>query len=67
MYGRDVDMDARASPNSAVRLCRPMLDALEIPSLLVEHPDQLADVAAWLGRPFESGGTHIVLLGAPTT
>lgn len=67
MYGRDVDVDVEASPNSAVRMCRPVLDALEIPSLLVEDASQLPEMTEWLQRPFEAGGTRVVLLGAPTT
>ena len=67
MYGRDVERAVDESSNSAVRFCRPVLDALGIPSLLVEGPDLLAQIPDWLATPFRSGGTRVVLLGAPTT
>lgn len=67
MYGRDPELAVEASPRSSVRLCRPMLESLEIPSLLVEGEDEAGAIAGWLAAPFTDGGTRVVLLGAPTT
>jgi sulfopyruvate decarboxylase subunit alpha len=67
MYGRETDRAVADSPKSAVRLCTPVLDALEIPWVLVEEPAQAEVIAATLRKPFTDGGAHVVLLGAPTT
>jgi sulfopyruvate decarboxylase subunit alpha len=66
MYGRDPELTVEASPQSSVRLCRPLLESLGIPSLLVESPADAAAIAGWLVAPFTEGGTRVVLLGAPT-
>jgi len=67
MYGRETDRAVGASSKSAVRLCTPVLEALEIPWVLVEEPDQRALIVDTLRKPFAAGGAHVVLLGAPTT
>ena len=40
MYGRDLELEVADDPGSAVRLCTPLLDALEIPWQLVEGPQR---------------------------
>jgi sulfopyruvate decarboxylase TPP-binding subunit len=67
MYGREVDLGVEQSPKSSVRLCQPVLAALDIPSLLIDRPDQAGLIAPWLEVPFADGGTRVVLLGAATT
>jgi sulfopyruvate decarboxylase subunit alpha len=67
MYGRETDRAVAESPKSAVRLCTPVLDALEIPWVLIEEPGQAGLIAKTLTRPFAEGGAHVVLLGAATT
>jgi phosphonopyruvate decarboxylase len=67
MYGRDTERAIEDSPKSSVRLCIPVLEALEIPWVLVEEPGDAGRIAPALSRPFEQGGAHVVLLGAATT
>lgn len=67
MYGREPERAIEDSPKSSVRLCAPVLDALEIPWVLVEGPADAGLIAPALARPFDQGGAQIVLLGAPTT
>ena len=54
-------------PGSAVRLCTPLLDALEIPWRLVEGPDDADVIEAELAAAFDEERASAVLLGAPTT
>lgn len=66
MYGRDVELACEDDPGSAVRLCRPLLDALEIGSTLVEGPADAHEVEAQLTAALDGGRAHVVLLGAKT-
>jgi sulfopyruvate decarboxylase TPP-binding subunit len=66
MYGREIDLPVEHSPKSAVRLCRPLLDALGIVSVLIERPDEAEVIAPSLAIPFHARCTRVVLLGAPT-
>src|SRR5205085_666734 len=66
MYGRELDLPVERSPKSSVSLCRPVLDALGVASVLVETPDDAELIAPSLGAAFESRCSHVVLLGAPT-
>lgn len=67
MYGRDLDNELPDDPGSAVRLCTPLLDALEIPWRLVEGPDDADVIEAELAAAFDEERASAVLLGAPTT
>lgn len=67
MYGRDLDQELPDDPGSAVRLCTPLLDALEIPWRLVEGPDDADVIEAELAAAFDEERASAVLLGAPTT
>jgi sulfopyruvate decarboxylase TPP-binding subunit len=67
MYGRETDRAVADSRKSAVRMCTPVLDALEIPWVLVEEPADAGVIAPTLSKPFTDARTHVVLLGAPTT
>lgn len=66
MYGRDVDQAVEDNEASSVRLCPPVLDALGVRWLLVEHPDQTDEIAPALAAAFDDGISSAVLLGAPT-
>ena len=67
MYGRDLDQELPDDPGSAVRLCTPLLDALEIPWRLVEGPDDADIIEAELAAAFDEERASAALLGAPTT
>ena len=67
VYGRDVDRQLTDNPGSAVRLCTPLLDALEIPWSLIESPAEASRIGAELAAAFDTERARIVLLGAPTT
>jgi len=67
LFGRDTGLAVGDDPASAVRLCIPLLDALQIPWSLIEGPDQIGELASALTVPRERGGIHVVLLGAPTS
>jgi sulfopyruvate decarboxylase TPP-binding subunit len=67
MYGRDLDNELPDDPGSAVRLCTPLLDALEIPWRLVEGPGDADVIEAELAAAFDEERASAVLLGAPTT
>lgn len=66
MYGRDVELPVEDDPGSAVRLCRPLLDALEIPWTLVEGPAEEDAIVRDLAAAFDERRAHAVLLGAKT-
>jgi hypothetical protein len=67
MFGRDVELAVDADPRSAVRLCIPLLDALQIPWSLVEGPAEAGALDAALRSSESASGPHVVLLGAPTS
>lgn len=67
LYGRDVGLPPEESLKSSVRLCIPLLDALEVRWVLVESPadsERIAETFAWV---FEEHRAAAVLLGAPTS
>lgn len=67
LYGRDVDVSPEDDPGSAVRLCLPLLDALEVSWVLVEGPGEADRIGARLAGALDGEGACAVLLGAPTT
>ena len=67
LYGRDLEQELPEDPGSAVRLCTPLLDALEIPWRLVEGPEDAGVIEAELAAAFDEERASAVLLGAPTT
>jgi sulfopyruvate decarboxylase subunit beta len=67
LYGRELDRSPEASAKSAVRLCVPVLEALELDWALVETPDQAGLIERALKLTFAQERTTVVLLGAPTT
>jgi sulfopyruvate decarboxylase TPP-binding subunit len=67
LYGRDLERAPQDDPASAVRLCTPLLDALELRWTLVEGPDEADRIAPGLTAAFDEGCTSVVLLGAPTS
>jgi sulfopyruvate decarboxylase TPP-binding subunit len=66
LYGREVDRAVEDSAASAVRLCVPLLDALQIDHCLVEEPDRAA-IEDGLRAAFDDERVFVVLLGAPTS
>lgn len=66
MYGRDTDLAIEDDPGSAVRLCLPLLDALQLRWTLVEGPHDAGAIRPGLAAAFDEGITSVVLLGAPT-
>jgi phosphonopyruvate decarboxylase len=66
LYGRNVDVAPEDDTASAVRLCIPLLDALEIDWTLVDDGEEADEVGAGLAHAFTEGCTSVVLLGAPT-
>jgi sulfopyruvate decarboxylase TPP-binding subunit len=67
LYGRNVDADLSDGQSSAVRLCIPLLDALEIRWTMIERTDDAPAIAPALSAAFVESCTSVVLLGAPTT
>jgi sulfopyruvate decarboxylase TPP-binding subunit len=67
LYGRDVNLPPEQSANSAVRLCTPVLDALEVRWTLFESGSEASEVAAEFNAAFAATETRVVLLGAPTS
>jgi sulfopyruvate decarboxylase TPP-binding subunit len=67
LHGRALDRPLEDQPGSAVRLCTPVLDALEIPWHLVEGPADADAIRRALGAAFDEQRASAVLLGAPTT
>lgn len=66
LYGRDVHLPASDSPRSAVRLCAPLLAALELRAVPVEDPADTALVGRTIADVFATGRSAVVVLGAPT-
>jgi sulfopyruvate decarboxylase TPP-binding subunit len=66
LFGRHVDVAVDEDSASAVRLCPPLLDALEVPFVVIDDPADSGRIAAMLGSAFQGGGARVVLLGAPT-
>jgi hypothetical protein len=66
LYGRDVDVAPEDDTASAVRLCIPLLDALEIDWTLVESGEEADQIGPGLAHAFDDQCTSVVLLGAPT-
>jgi sulfopyruvate decarboxylase TPP-binding subunit len=66
LYGRNVDVAPEDDGASAVRLCIPLLDALEIDWALVETDEEAGEIGPGLAHAFEDLCTSVVLLGAPT-
>jgi sulfopyruvate decarboxylase TPP-binding subunit len=67
VYGRDLDQPLIDNPGSAVRLCTPLLDVLEISWSLIESPAGASQIGTELAAAFDTERARIVLLGAPTT
>jgi phosphonopyruvate decarboxylase len=66
LYGRNVDVVPEEDTASAVRLCIPLLDALEIDWTLIDDGEQAGEIGPGLAHAFDEGCTSVVLLGAPT-
>ena len=66
VYGRDLDRTLADNPASSVRLCTPLLDALQIPWSLIESPEDARRIGVELAEALDGGRPRVVLLGAPT-
>jgi sulfopyruvate decarboxylase TPP-binding subunit len=68
LYGRQLGREVFSDDQpSAVRLCVPLLEALELTWTLVERPEDSHLIAPTLAAAFEDQETRVVLIGAPTT
>lgn len=67
LLGRDPELDPRDDGSSMVRLCEPLLETLDIPSHLLDGPDDLHHVAAAFDEAEQRGGPVALLVGAPTS
>lgn len=67
LLGRDPELDPRDDGSSMVRLCEPLLDTLDIPSHLLDGPDDLHHVSAAFEEAEQRGGPVALLVGAPTS
>jgi sulfopyruvate decarboxylase TPP-binding subunit len=66
LYGRDVARPVDDQRSASVRLCIPLLDALDVSWHLVEGPGDAAVIEAGLTEAFTRECTSVVLFGAPT-
>ncbi len=67
LLGRDPELEPEADGSSMVRLCRPLLETLGIPSYLLDGPDDLHHVAAAFDEAAERGGPVALLVGTTTS
>jgi sulfopyruvate decarboxylase TPP-binding subunit len=67
LYGRDVTRGISEGQPSAVRLCIPLLDALQVRWTLVERSEDSCLIGPALAGAFHECQTRVVLLGAPTS
>jgi sulfopyruvate decarboxylase TPP-binding subunit len=66
LYGRDVEVPVAGDAASAVRLCPPLLEALQIRYEIIDHPSRLPRVPEAIRAAFDERDVRVVLLGAPT-
>lgn len=67
LLGRDVAKAPRQNFGSMVRLAEPLLDALGIPSYLIDGPADLPALTAAFGEAEARSGPVALLLGAETS
>lgn len=67
LLGRDPELEPEADGSSMVRLCRPLLETLGIPSHLLDGPDDLHHVAEALDEAEQRNGPVALLVGASTS
>ena len=67
LLGRDPELDPEQDGSSMVRLCRPLLETLNIPSHLLDGPDDLHQIAEAFDEAAERNGPVALLVGAPTS
>ena len=67
LYGRDLSLPPDQSIKSSVRLCIPVLEALEIRWVLVESLADSELIAEMFNWVFDERRAGVVLLGAPTS
>jgi sulfopyruvate decarboxylase subunit alpha len=66
LYGRQAGREVSDDQPSAVRMCIPLLEALELSWALVEGPEDSHLLAPTLAAAFDHRETRVVLIGAPT-
>ena len=67
LLGRDPELEPEADGSSMVRLCRPLLETLGIPSHLLDGPDDLHHVAEAFDEAEQRNGPVALLVGASTS
>ena len=67
LLGRDPELEPEADGSSMVRLCRPLLQTLGIPSHLLDGPDDLHHLSAAFDEAAERGGPVALLVGTTTS
>ena len=67
LLGRDPELEPEEDGSSMVRLCRPLLETLDIPSHLLDGPDDLHYIAEAFDEAAERNGPVALLVGAPTS
>ncbi|MYB21100.1 MAG: thiamine pyrophosphate-binding protein [Chloroflexi bacterium] len=67
LLGRDPELDPEDDDSSMVRLCRPLLETLDIPSHLLDGPDELHRIAEAFDEAAERHGPVALLVGTTTS
>ena len=67
LLGRDPELEPEEDGSSMVRLCEPLLETLDIPSHLLDGPDDLHYIAEAFDQAAERNGPVALLVGAPTS
>ncbi len=67
LLGRDPELEPEEDGSSMVRLCRPLLETLDIPSHLLDGPDDLHYIAKAFDQAAERNGPVALLVGVSTS
>ena len=67
LLGRDPELEPEQDGSSMVRLCRPLLETLNIPSHLLDGPDDLHHIAEAFDEAAERNGPVALLVGTTTS
>ena len=67
LLGRDPELEPEEDGSSMVRLCRPLLETLDIPSHLLDGPEDLHHVAEAFDEAAERNGPVALLVGTTTS
>ena len=67
LLGRDPELEPEDDGSSMVRLCRPLLETLGVPSHLLDGPDDLHHIADAFDEAAERHGPVALLVGTTTS